>query len=135
MAKKDLSKFLGNNKKYSNNAIVLTVTPAFLKESDVKTGDQVILGMLPANVLVTGAYLVVAEAMTGFSLNVNVNGATDNLDLSTPCATLQSSITVGRTKAPTNITATVTMGSATTGEAHLVVEFIELNGYNGTFVG
>ena len=91
--------------------------------------------MLPANVLVTGTYLVVTEAMTGFSLNVNVNGATDNLDLSTPCAALQSSIPVDRTKAPTNITATVTIGSATTGEAHLVVEFIELNGYNGTFVG
>lgn len=134
MAKKDLSKFLGNNKKYNNSAMVATLTPALLKEAGVKSGDQIIIGKLPANVVITGAYLVVTEAMPGFSLAANVNGDSDNLDFTSVCSTLQSAVTVSRTKVITDVYGTITMGTGTTGEAHLVVEFIELQGYNGTFV-
>ena len=35
MAKKDLSKFLGNNKKYNNSAMVATLTPALLKRLEL----------------------------------------------------------------------------------------------------
>lgn len=132
----DVSSLLGNNKKAICSAAVGTVTPALFKECGLSTGDTVVLTKLPANVLVTGAYLVVTEPMAGTSLKATINGAAVDLDVSTVCATHQDSVAAFVTSAPVEIKAVLTIGAGLKrGEAHLVIEFTELNGYMGTFLG
>lgn len=132
----DVSNFLGNNKKAICSAAVGTVTPALFKECGLSTGNTVVLTKLPANVLVTGAYLVVTEPMAGTSLKATINGTAVDLDVSAVCATHQDSVATFVTSAPVEIKAVLTIGAGLKrGEAHLVIEFIELNGYMGTFLG
>lgn len=132
---KDISTFLGNNKKAMHNAAVIEITPALFKQTEVATGDCVTISKLPANSLLTAAYLVVQEACTGASLSVKVGKSTLACDLSSKCATKIDTLDVQALTKTTDVDATVTLGSDDIGKAYLVIEFTELEGYLGTFLG
>nr|DAS91420.1 MAG TPA: hypothetical protein [Caudoviricetes sp.] len=131
----DISQYLGNNKKNIIAAAVGTVKIAALKETGVASGDKIVLTKIPANSLITGVTLVVKEGATGGNVNLDVNGASVAFDMGTAGVTAQASWVPTVTKDLVEVTGDVTMGASKVGEGCVVIHFVELEGYTGTFVG
>lgn len=145
----DISTRFGNNKRREASAH-RGILPYVIQEADsrqgivkeiVLTATDYILGTIPANVIVTKAYLNVTEAYTAATTaTVTVNlGATalfTNVDVKTVALTA-SAITGVLTSAPSNIVAQFAFVGAETGEIgelEVVIEYIDYNRDTGSYV-
>ena len=131
----DFTAYLGNNKKNIVSAAVGTVNIAALKDAGVASGDTVVLTKIPANSLITGVTLIVTEGATGGNINLEINGASVAFDLSTAAVSPQASFVPTVTTDVVDVKGVLTMGSSRVGQGYAVIHFVELSGYNGTFVG
>lgn len=131
----DLITYAGNNKK--NNSYGTAGKIAYTLPGNMGTiasGEDYKVASVPANCLITGVHLIVSTAFNGTTPTGDVTvGSNVRINDQALTAGVTSYTTAEVVTAKTDILFTPTLTGATAGEATIVVEFVELDGYEGTF--
>lgn len=131
----DLIEYAGNNKK--NNSYGTAGKIGFTLpggRGDMVSGEEYKVASVPANSLITAVYLNVSTAFNGTTPTADIKvGSNVRIDDEALDAGLTAYTTPEVVTTLTDITFTPTLSGADAGEATVVVEFVELDGYEGTF--